>query len=1112
MPEPAPVPEPVELGDDPLWYKDAIIYEVHVKCFYDSNNDGIGDFKGLIQKLDYLKDLGVNAIWLLPFYQSPLKDDGYDISDYFKVNPDYGTLQDFKKFLKEAHKRNIRVITEVVINHTSDQHPWFQRSRKSKPGTVWRDFYVWSNTLEKYRDARIIFKDFETSNWTWDPVAGAYYWHRFYSHQPDLNFDSPRVQKEILRVIDFWMEMGVDGLRLDAVPYLFEREGTNCENLPETHQFLKDLREHLDKNFPNRMLLSEANQWPEDAAAYFGDGDETHMAFHFPLMPRMFMAIQMEDRFPIIDILEQTPSIPENYQWVLFLRNHDELTLEMVTDEERDYMYRVYTQDPRMRINLGIRRRLAPLLGNDFRKIKLMKALLLTLPGTPVIYYGDEIGMGDNYYLGDRDGVRTPMQWSPDRNAGFSMANPHKLYLPVIIDPNFHYEAVNVENEEKNPSSLLWWIKYLISIRKKCRSLGRGDTELLFPDNQKIMAFTRQYQDEVILMVANLSRQPQPVFLDLSKYSGYVPQEMFSKNTFPPIEKSPYLLTLNPYGFFMFTLKGEESRAEERIPELKATSWKKFVGSREVKKLEKALPSYLKRCKWFAGQSRVIQNVEVMENIPINHSAVLLVKINYTEGLSETYQIPVSFIPLSEERVEKIDKVMDRPEGLIAFFTTESGQGYIVDGVHDEEFRKDLFSLVTQGKAVKGQEGEMVNHLSPGLGRFKRLRGLPAGSRLSQSQKSNTPILFEDKFFMKLFRRIDEGINPDLEIGTFLTEKAGFEHSPPFLGSIEYRTGSTRLILGILQEYVPHESEAWGHMVDAVRQYFEQVLSRITEIQPQFPSSLLEVSITTVPPLIHDLMGGVYLEMAHLLGKRTGEMHAALSSSNEPDFSPESFSTLYQRSLYQSMRGLVRRTTEFLSKNVKDMPRDVQVEAGNFFLLEPEILDRMGDVLIRKFSAKKIRIHGDYHLGQVLYTGDDMIIFDFEGEPIRALSERRLKHSSLKDVAGMIRSFHYAAYTALYQYVRSEDVPTLKEWADLWYYYMSGVFLSSYVETVRGISLLPENREDLSTLLHVFLLEKAIYEINYELVNRPDWVIIPLKGIKFILGEYEKHGKDGKHG
>jgi len=435
----------VRLADDPLWYKDAIIYELHVRAFYDSNANGVGDFRGLTQKLDYLQDLGVTALWLLPFCPSPLKDDGYDMADYTDVHPLYGTLADFEFFLREAHQRGIRVITELALNHTSDQHPWFQRARHAKPGSPWRDFYVWSDTPEKYQDARIIFKDFEPSNWAWDPVAKSYYWHRFYSHQPDLNYDNPRVRKEILKAVDFWFDLGVDGLRLDAVPYLYEHEGTNCENLTETHAFLRELRRHVEQKFPNRLFLAEANQWPEDAAAYFGQGDECHMNFHFPLMPRLFMGIHTEDRFPIIDILEQTPVIPDNCQWGVFLRNHDELTLEMVTDEERDYMYRVYAHDPQMRINLGIRRRLAPLLGNHRRRIELMNGLLFSLPGSPILYYGDEIGMGDNVYLGDRNGVRTPMQWSSDRNAGFSRANPQKLYLPIIIDPEYHYEAVNVE-------------------------------------------------------------------------------------------------------------------------------------------------------------------------------------------------------------------------------------------------------------------------------------------------------------------------------------------------------------------------------------------------------------------------------------------------------------------------------------------------------------------------------------------------------------------------------------------------------------------------------------------------------------------------------------------
>ncbi|MFO7460266.1 MAG: maltose alpha-D-glucosyltransferase, partial [Desulfatiglandales bacterium] len=502
----------------PLWYKDAVIYQVHVKAFCDSDGDGVGDFKGLTSKLDYLQDLGVTAIWLLPFCPSPMKDDGYDIADYMGIHPEYGTLGDFRVFLREAHRRNLSVITELVVNHTSDQHPWFQKARRARSGNRWRDFYVWSDTPDLYKETRIIFQDFETSNWSWDRVAKAYYWHRFYSHQPDLNYENPQVQSAILKVLDHWLDMGVDGLRLDAVPYLYEREGTNCENLPETHAFLKRMRAHVDGKFENRMLLGEANQWPEDASAYFGEGDECHMAFHFPLMPRMFMAIRMEDRFPIVDILAQTPTIPEVCQWAIFLRNHDELTLEMVTDEERDYMYRVYAQDPRARINLGIRRRLAPLLANNRRRIELMSSLLCSMPGTPVLYYGDEIGMGDNVYLGDRNGVRTPMQWSADRNAGFSRSNPQKLYLPIIIDPEYHYETINVEAQQANHQSLLWWMKRLIALRKRFKPFCRGAIDFLDPENYKILAFIRRYEEEQVLVVANLSRFVQYVELDLSAY------------------------------------------------------------------------------------------------------------------------------------------------------------------------------------------------------------------------------------------------------------------------------------------------------------------------------------------------------------------------------------------------------------------------------------------------------------------------------------------------------------------------------------------------------------------------------------------------------------------
>src|SRR5688572_15053139 len=536
-----------ESTENRLWYKDAVIYEVHVRAFFDSNNDGIGDFAGLTQKLDYLKDLGVTAIWLLPFYPSPLLDDGYDIAGYTDIHSAYGNLRDARTFIREAHRRGLRVITELVTNHTSDQHPWFQRARRARPGSAARDFYVWSDTPEKYKEARIIFKDFESSNWSWDAVANAYYWHRFYRHQPDLNFENPRVHVAIRRAMDFWLEAGVDGLRLDAIPYLFEREGTSCENLPEGYQFLKDLRGYIDRRYKFRMLLAEANQWPEDAVAYFGEGDMCNMAFHFPLMPRLFMSIHMEDRFPIVDIVRQTPPIPENTQWAVFLRNHDELTLEMVTDEERDYMYRVYASEQTMRINLGIRRRLAPLLGNHRRRVELMNGLLFALPGTPVIYYGDEIGMGDNVYLGDRNGVRTPMQWSADRNAGFSRANPQKLYLPVIIDPEYNYETVNVEAQSENQHSLLWWTRRLIALRKRYKAFGRGTLEFLQPENRKVLAFIRRFEDERILVIANLSRFVQGVTLDLSEFRGMSLVEMFGRVELPSVGDQPYFLTLGPH-------------------------------------------------------------------------------------------------------------------------------------------------------------------------------------------------------------------------------------------------------------------------------------------------------------------------------------------------------------------------------------------------------------------------------------------------------------------------------------------------------------------------------------------------------------------------------------
>jgi maltose alpha-D-glucosyltransferase/alpha-amylase len=542
------------LNRDVLWYKDAIIYQIHVRTFHDSNGDGIGDFQGLETKIDYLQELGINAIWLMPFFPSPLRDDGYDIADYNAVHPSYGTLEDFRKFLDSAHERGIRVIIEFVANHTSDQHPWFKESRSSQ-GNPHRDWYVWSDTDTRYKGTRIIFLDTEKSNWAWDPISKAFYWHRFFSHQPDLNYDNPVIREEMWNVMKFWLEMGVDAFRLDAVPYLVEREGTNCENLPETHAILKEWRRKLDENFPGRMLLAEANQWPADLRPYFGNGDEFHMAFHFPLMPRMFMGLKLEDRKPITEILQQTPEIPPSCQWSLFLRNHDELTLEMVTDMERDYMYDSYAESKTMRLNLGIRRRLAPLLNNDRRRIELMNGMLMSLPGTPIIYYGDEIGMGDNINLGDRNGVRTPMQWTGETNAGFSSAPPERLYAPLIQDPVYGYPAVNVLRQRASEHSLLNWMQRIITVRRSTAVFGRGSIEFLYPANHRILSYVRRLGNETVLVVNNLSSTAQAVELDLRRYKGNIPIEMSGRNMFPRVGDLPYLLTMGPYEFFWFRLR-----------------------------------------------------------------------------------------------------------------------------------------------------------------------------------------------------------------------------------------------------------------------------------------------------------------------------------------------------------------------------------------------------------------------------------------------------------------------------------------------------------------------------------------------------------------------------
>ncbi|MGK7393490.1 MAG: maltose alpha-D-glucosyltransferase [Candidatus Cyclobacteriaceae bacterium M3_2C_046] len=1100
-----------QLDDNLLWYKDAIIYELHIKAFKDSNSDGIGDFRGLLEKLDYLENLGVTAIWLLPFYPSPQRDDGYDISDYYSINTSYGNIRSFKKFLNEAHKRNLRVITELVINHTSDQHPWFQRARRAKKGSVHRDYYVWSDNPKQFKDARIIFKDFETSNWTWDNIAKQYYWHRFYSHQPDLNYDNPKVQQEIFKIIDYWLDMGVDGFRLDAVPYLFERENTNCENLPETHVFLKKLRAHVDSKYQGRLLLAEANMWPEEAAAYFGEGDECHMNYHFPIMPRMFMSLKMEDRYPIIDIFDQTPEIPENCQWAMFLRNHDELTLEMVTDEERDYMYKVYTKDPKAKINLGIRHRLAPLLDNNRKKIELMNYLLFSMTGTPVIYYGDEIGMGDNYYLGDRDGVRTPMQWSADRNAGFSDTNPQKLYLPVILDPEYQYEAVNVETQQNNLSSLFWWMKRVINMRKQYKAFSRGDIKFLSPSNAKVLAFLRTYEEEIILVIANLSRFSQAVELDMRDYKEYTPIEVFSHNNFPTIKDEPYLVTLGPHGYYWFLLsqpKPAMRALDLDKPQIKAKKWSEIFEPANLKIIEKLLSNYIMNCRWFGGKARPIQTINVVERINFTYQkenfSWIIFEVRYIEGLPEMYQIPLAFaIHEYEEELRN-----NSPKGVISAITIGADTGILFDAVYSPIFQEALFSFIIKKKKIKVNGSEQIFYATKEVEKEAKSFKDDFRSKILSAEQSNTSLIFSNKYFFKLYRKLDRTLNPDLEITRFLTEKAGFTNVPGFAGAIEHRDEKDNpMVLGMMQEMVQNQGDAWTYFLDSLNRYFERVLA-YTEFKhvPDLKGDL------SAPLPFNDLSEGVQslfdvaiAERVSLLGQRTAEMHLALGSRpEEKDFEPEASSLHYQRSLFSSLQSLVRTSYQSLDSNFDKLSEDNKAEAREVLGMKNDILGKMKEIYAHKIETMKIRNHGDYHLGQVLFTGKDFMIIDFEGEPARTFSERRLKRSPLRDVAGMIRSFHYAVYSSLFHYgsLKKENFECLEKWGELWYHYMSGFFMKSYMDVINSQNLIPDNVEDLNILLKTFLLEKAVYELNYELNNRPDWVIIPIRGIKYIMQRY----------
>ncbi len=1083
------------ITEDPLWYKDAVIYQVHVKSFFDSNNDGVGDFPGLIQKLDYIAELGVNTIWLLPFYPSPMRDDGYDIADYRNVHPEYGTMADVRRFIHEAHRRGIRVIIELVINHTSDQHPWFQRARLAKPGSAARNFYVWSDTDKKYDGTRIIFVDTEKSNWTWDETAKAFYWHRFFSHQPDLNFDNPRVLHEVLNIMRFWVDLGVDGLRLDAVPYLIERDGTNNENLDETHDVLKKIRAALDEHCAGKMLLAEANQWPEDAQRYFGQGDECHMSFHFPLMPRMYMAIAQEDRFPITDIMRQTPEIPESCQWAIFLRNHDELTLEMVTDSERDYLWNTYAADRRARINLGIRRRLAPLMERDRRRIELMNGLLLSMPGTPVIYYGDEIGMGDNIHLGDRDGVRTPMQWSSDRNGGFSRANPADLVLPPVMDALYGYAAVNMEAQASDPHSVLNWMRRMLSVRKRHQAFGRGAQQFLYPGNRKILAYLRHGTSddgeiETILCVYNVGRTAQAVELDLSAYAGRVPVDLLGGSPFPPIGQLTYLLTLPPYGFYWFILAKEAAlphwhiRPSIPLPELATLVIHDGLNdvllpaSRKLIETD-ALPPYLMRRRWFASKDQKMKSARLVrtDKIPGQALDIILAEVEVElAGKTERYQLPLG-ICWDDGNVPALAQQL-----ALAQVRRTRRMGYLTDAFAIDALPLGLIRAMRARVVRNMAEGDVRCTATSHLDAIELPKN-PEIRRLSAEQ-SNSSLIVGDLVVIKLIRRVMPGINPEVEMVRYLTEH-GYANTPPLLGEITRTAadGSSHTMI-VAQRFVHNQGDAWQWTLNYLNRYSETI----------------GVSSKTSDDETDALAN--YAGFARAMGTRLGELHEVLAQPSTDDaFSPVVATAHDTQSWAEAAVAQISLTFETLAQ-VKTWPAPSAQEAANFVLDNAKAILALPSTLARAGAGSlKTRIHGDFHLGQVLFANGDAQIIDFEGEPGKPLAVRRAKSSPLRDVAGLLRSFQYAAsavrlsYTAARAQADTQDEAIFQRFIDD----MSAHFLTAYKEIeAKSTHLWVADDAAESAMLDLFLLEKSAYEICYEAANRPAWLGIPLRGFAQI--------------
>jgi maltose alpha-D-glucosyltransferase/alpha-amylase len=1028
---------------DTYWYKDAVIYEVHVRAFADSNGDGIGDFRGLIGKLDYLRDLGVTAIWLLPFFPSPLLDDGYDISNYTGVNPAYGTIDDFREFLEEAHDRDLRVIVELVLNHTSDQHPWFQRARNAPAGSDDRAFYVWSDSPDRYADARVIFSDFEDSNWTWDPVAGAWFWHRFYSHQPDLNWAHPPVREAMFDVVDFWLGLGVDGLRLDAVPYLIEAEGTSSENLPGTHAVLRELRARIDARYDDRMLLAEANQWPEDAVAYFGNGDECHMAFHFPLMPRLFMAVQTQDRLPITDILDQTPAIPEPCQWALFLRNHDELTLEMVAEEERMAMYRAFAPSREERINLGIRRRLAPLLDNSRRRIELLNALLCSMPGTPVVYYGDEIGMGDNVQLGDRDGVRTPMQWNSGPNAGFSTASPDKLYLPLVEEHEYHPTMLHVEAQEHNSHSLLAFMRRLLALRKRHPAFGRGAYTCLQPVNPHVLAFLRH--EETLLVVANLSRFGQAVELDLRAHARCTSVELFGRTPFWPIGDDPYRLTLGPHAFQWFALVDDVGKALDSKPQrhpVRATDgWESVLERASWPALAEELPAYLERQLWFVASMRSLLSVGIEDVIRLTAEMVLILgRAGFSEDQPMTFLIPVR-IAGEDERVAD--------DHIVAVVSTADGPVTLVDAIADDSAATALRDAMAR-ESIGNQFGRIVPSRMPGVD--AATWELPAvttetAEALAKSGEEAPHLV------IKALRRIGAGVSPEWELGQALATSQ-FRHVPEVVGALTYESAQGWSgTVAVAQRYVPHgESMRDVLAADAVR---------------------------------GDVPAPDVLKLVRLAGQRVGELQVALAGGAErASMAPERVTGFVRRSMYQSIRSMLARTLRSLT--TASLDAEDRAVAESVLAREAELEARFREVLDLDAAGMRVHTPGDVHLGQLLLAGGDLLIVDFDGAMDRPIDERQLKDSPLGALADLL-------YSVRYLEMEAGAAPT---WGEA----VRAALTEGYLEAEEVGTLIPRSATDRDRLLGALVLAQALWQVGYRLRRQDAGIGVALRVLADLLG------------